>query len=150
LTGCRAPGSPGSGNPDWQTAVGRDLNCADDRIKVIGGRADEHDIDGDGTKDFFVTMRCTSTAPGSPKHSQLEVFRGGSDPANPTRLAVIVRAWQGYELTGCVAYVEGRIYTLGRKGAAEQIWEVWLDTSGEVDHVVGGPSEKREKIIGCA
>lgn len=144
LTGCKAPGADGSGPPLWEQTATEGLNCADDRVEV-DGTVDRHLFDGDDVPDYFVTRHCTSTVKGSPRGGQLEIFRGGSDRAHPARLGVIVRNWQGYTLDGCVAFVEGKIYTLVTKGTTRSLWEAQRAPGG----VRASLSKDQRQDIGC-
>ncbi|GAA2714228.1 hypothetical protein [Actinoplanes palleronii] len=107
--------------PDWPRVAGRDLNCANDTVEVVGKVVD-YDIDRDGTEDHFVTMRCTTGEGAATQPGQLEVFRGGTPADNPARLAVIVRNWQNLQLSGCMTFNGEQAFTSGTDGRTTVVW----------------------------
>jgi hypothetical protein len=148
-TGC-GPGDPAESGPiDWPRVAARDLNCANDTVKLIGS-PDTGDIDGDGTADFFVTMRCTSPEHPDDAPGQLEVFKGGTPRDNPTRLAVIVRNWENYQLTGCVSLTEGKAYTRATKDGTAIVRGAQLVPHGKQKRVEAFDSGNRDQIAGCS
>jgi hypothetical protein len=106
---------------DWIAVAGRDLNCPGD-VHLVG--RDYHDIGATRDDEAFVTMRCTQAGETRPEHGQLEVFLGGSDRRNPTRIAVMVRISDGMTLDGCVVFRGHQAFTRDATGksAVEASW----------------------------
>ncbi len=80
---------------DWQQAAGKDLDC---RVPGLGLEAPVvryYDITGDGVPESFVKLRCRTGD--SSAFDQLEVFDGASNPADPRRLDILVRAPRSHE-----------------------------------------------------
>ncbi len=77
------------GKQDWANVI-TDLDCApvNRGVEVLGIRF--ADVRGVGVKDAFVWVDCYHETSAWPH--QLEVFDGGSDPAAPRRIAVLVPA----------------------------------------------------------
>jgi hypothetical protein len=101
---------------DWPAIAGQDLNCPENVVRV--GTPLFHDVSGDGKAEAFVTMRCVTAGRPQPEPGQLEVFAGGSDPKNPTRVAVMVRNSDGIVLDGCVLFAGTRVITAGVRNSA--------------------------------
>ena len=109
LTGCMDRAPKDLRSVSWVTAAGEHLNCRDKVVPV--GSASLYDITSDGRAEAFVTMRCVTPGRPQPEPAQLEVFAGDSDPAHPTRLAVLVRTEDDIVLDDCV-YVNGARVTV--------------------------------------
>jgi len=78
--------------------VSHDLDC---KVPGLGYEVTDvqlHDVTGDGAPDAFVRVSCRVASSSAP--DQLEVFDGASDPARPTRLAVLVRPTDGPDPRG--------------------------------------------------
>ena len=148
VTGCEPPGSAPPDEVDWPRVAGRDLNCADDTVEVVGD-VDRYDIDQDGEPDHFVTMRCKRADGSRTEPGQLEVFKGGTPRDNPARLAVIVRNWQEFQLSGCVSFAQGKAYTRGVDGETEAVWGAHYVSVGKTKRVVGFRSDDTAQIAGC-
>ncbi|MGA5298840.1 hypothetical protein ACPCHT_02870 [Nucisporomicrobium flavum] len=63
-----------------------------------------YDVTGDGRAEAFVTLQCVTPGGGRFEPAQLEVFAGDSDPAEPTRLAVIIGLSDKIALDTCVYF----------------------------------------------
>jgi hypothetical protein len=147
-TGCGGPSKAAAPlTPDWPKVAGRDLNCASDQVEKVAD-LDDSDINDDGTPDHFVTMRCSSADHAQP--GQLEVFAGGSPVADPVRLGVLVRNWQGNQLTGCVAVVHGVVYAPGTDAhGVRSIWASHWVGSGTDRRLTGERTMAWNQVPGC-
>jgi len=74
---------------DWPSVID-DLDCSpiNEGVEVVDTASS--DVTGDGVEDAFVWVDCVHPTSGWPQ--QLEAFDGSSDPANPTRIGVLVPA----------------------------------------------------------
>ncbi|MFI7540764.1 hypothetical protein [Actinoplanes sp. NPDC049599] len=147
-TGCEPPGTREPAATDWRKVADRDLNCPGGAAEVFGG-VDEYDIDQDRILDQFVTMRCR-TAAGSPAApGQLEVFKGGTAPDNPTRLAVIVHHGQNLRLTGCVTFAGLEAFTRGANGETTAVWGAHWVAAGKKKRLAGYEYRNPGQLAGC-
>lgn len=75
---------------DWRRVAGGDVDCHLPGLGLESPVVRYHDVTGDGFPDPFVALRCRTGD--SSAFDQLEVFDGASDPTNPRRLGILIRA----------------------------------------------------------
>jgi hypothetical protein len=74
------------------------------------------DVTGDGVDDAFVWVDCVHPTSGWPH--QLEAFDGSSDPANPTRIGVLIPAADNLR-SGELSFTDSSV-TVRANGFAER------------------------------
>jgi len=81
--------STGLDDVDWPSVID-DLDCSPINAGVEVISTESMDVTGDGLEEAFVWVDCVHPTSGWPH--QLEVFDGSSNPADPTKLGVLIPA----------------------------------------------------------
>jgi hypothetical protein len=138
LAGC-GDKSAGGKNPLPDVSDGINPNCMDERPVI---RYAKFDINGDGTPDWFLVLRCPKDADDKKRGDQLEVLDGTIDPSRPRPLGHHPVIHSGRTLKiydGCLVFSYQRVLVADKDG---KVLRVGTWQKGSVDMKLPSHAEK--------